>query len=392
MRAISLAMIALATLGAYGQDSQPPAVAAPSRIIGEVTAVDASANRITVKTDAGANATALLDEKTLYLKVPPGEKDLKKATRISLSEIVTGDRVYARGKLSEDGQSIAAVSVIVMTKSDLARKQEQDRAEWTKRGTAGTVTAVKPEAKAFEISTRTREGARTVTVDTAAGTNFRRYAADSVRFADAKPSSFDELRSGDHVRILGDRSETGDRIQAQEVVSGAFRNLAAIITGIKPDAGEIQVKDLQNKKAFTVRVNGESMLRRMPEMMAARMATRLQGGGAPGGRGDAPGVATRRPSEAAGAPGTAGVRAPGAGGFGGNGGGVPDFMQMLERLPAMSLAELKQGDAVIVSSTEGADPSKLTAIVLVAGVEPLLTSPQAERQLGGAWSFDIPLP
>ena len=70
-----------------------------------------------------------------------------------------------------------------------------------------------------------------------------------------------------------------------------------------------------------------------------------------------------------------------------------DFQQMLERMPATTLADLKQGDAVIISSTTGADPSRVTAITLVAGVEPLLTAaPRGGGQVGGMWNFDIGLP
>ena len=71
------------------------------------------------------------------------------------------------------------------------------------------------------------------------------------------------------------------------------------------------------------------------------------------------------------------------------GGGDPQ--QMLERLPAMPLAELKAGDAVIVAGSAGSDPSRLTAIALVAGVEPILTAPRqpGPESVGGAWNLDI---
>lgn len=63
-------------------------------------------------------------------------------------------------------------------------------------------------------------------------------------------------------------------------------------------------------------------------------------------------------------------------------------------MPKVSFAELKRGEAILVLSTVGAEPSHVTAIVLVAGVEPLL-SPAAEgqAQIGGIWNFfDISLP
>lgn len=66
----------------------------------------------------------------------------------------------------------------------------------------------------------------------------------------------------------------------------------------------------------------------------------------------------------------------------------------LEQMPALSFADLKRGEAVFVLSTAGAEPSHVTAIVLVAGVEPLLSSAPADPSpIGGLWNFfDIRLP
>jgi hypothetical protein len=67
---------------------------------------------------------------------------------------------------------------------------------------------------------------------------------------------------------------------------------------------------------------------------------------------------------------------------------------MLERVPALPVSELKPGQAIIVAGTKGADAAKMTAITVLAGVEPLLTSPQqANRALNGSWNMgDINIP
>jgi len=56
---------------------------------------------------------------------------------------------------------------------------------------------------------------------------------------------------------------------------------------------------------------------------------------------------------------------------------------MLERLPVITINELKVGDTVLMSSLPGADPTRLTAISLVSGVEPLLAMMSARQQQGG---------
>ncbi len=64
---------------------------------------------------------------------------------------------------------------------------------------------------------------------------------------------------------------------------------------------------------------------------------------------------------------------------------------MLERTPALTLSELKPGEALIVVSTEGAKPSEVTAIVLLAGVEPILAAqPKGSKQMElGPWNMSM---
>lgn len=342
--------------------------ASKSRIVGTITSVDAGKKQLVVKADDGASTSVQLDEATKLLRVAPGERDLTKATPIQPSDLAVGDRVLVRG-------GTPATSLIVMTKTDLAKKHELDRAEWQKRGMAGLVTAVNRDTKEITISTRVAEGRKSVVIDTSGPVNFRRYAPDSVRFADAKPSKLEELQNGDQLRVLGDKSADGTRVKAEEIVFGTFLTLAGTINSVDAAAGQITLKDLDTKKLVMVHVNAGTSLKKLPQMLANVLAMRL--------RGEQPEMP--RPASA---PSTG----PGAGGnrFGGPRRNM-DFSDMLERMPAFSLAELKAGDALILSSTRGADPSKVTAITVVYGVEPLLTA-APERQIGGMWNFDIPMP
>src|SRR5258706_10338361 len=82
---------------------------------------------------------------------------------------------------------------------------------------------------------------------------------------------------------------------------------------------------------------------------------------------------------------------PGGGGPGGmRGGGMPDFQQMIERMPAIQLSELKVGDALIVAATRGADAAQVTAITVLARVQPILTTPPSRQAMVlGNWSLDM---
>ncbi|HSM76168.1 MAG TPA: hypothetical protein VLT57_01005, partial [Bryobacteraceae bacterium] len=99
-----------------------------------MTAVDASARQLVVKPDNGGSATVRMAEQARILRVPDGEKDPQKFTKISVNDISEGDRVLARGPMDADGTTLAANTVYVMSKSDLAQRRAQERSEWQKRG------------------------------------------------------------------------------------------------------------------------------------------------------------------------------------------------------------------------------------------------------------------
>ena len=160
----------------FGQTDAPKA--AVGRVIGAVTAKDAGGKQLTVKSDAGVSYTVLLDEKTRFLRVPPGEKDLKNAARIDAAEVKVGDRVIARGAVSEEQKTVPAISLIVMTKEDLAEKNKREQAEWQTRGISGEVKSVTPD---LMVATRARDGVTSLTtIGVGPNTKIRRYAPDLI--------------------------------------------------------------------------------------------------------------------------------------------------------------------------------------------------------------------
>ena len=372
---------------------------AAKTVAGEVTGVDAAAKQFKVKGDDGVNYIVAYDENTSYLRLPLGEKDLKKAEKITLSDVAPGDRLLARGTPAQDAKPAPAKTVIIMTKADVAKKQEHDRAEWQSRGIAGTVLLVNANTKEITINTHGRD-AKTVVVD-ASSAGFRRYAPDSVRFADTKPSSLADVQTGDTIRALGDKNEDGTRFKAEELVSGSFQTIAAVVISADPASGEVRVTDLQTKKPVTVKTNPSSMLRRLDERTAGMLARRMRGdaAGGPGGPGGGPGAAGGGPGageqafQGRGRGPDGGPAGPGGrGNFGGGGGG--DLQQVLDRSPQLSLAELKKGDALIISSSKAADGSAITAMSLVAGVEPFLAAaPRTAGQVNlGSWNLEMNMP
>lgn len=109
--------------------------------------------------------------------------------------------MLVRGRISDDQKSIAATSVIVMTKSDLASARDAERLDWQRRGIGGTVQAVNQEKKEITVTSPAlppAPGNPTHALSIALGSNavLLRYAPDSVKFSDAKPGTFEQIKIG----------------------------------------------------------------------------------------------------------------------------------------------------------------------------------------------------
>ncbi len=391
-------VIAVSLLAVVGAFAQAPANQA--RVIGVVTEKQGSGAK--VRNDAGEVFSVVFAPDTKFQRIAPGQTSLKDAATITMGDINDGDRVLARGTAT-DAKTIVALSVVLMSKTDLAEKQQKERQDWQKRGIAGTVTAVDQGKKQITIRLPQLAAAEQLVVLTLKDdAPMRRYAADSVKFADAKPSTLAEVKPGDQLRARGDKSEDGTKFTAEEIVTGSFQTIAATVVAIRPEANEVDVKNLDTNKNVTVKLTADSTLKRMASF----------GGGAGGPGGGAP----RAGMPDGGGPGGGAPRAggPGGGGFpgGGPGGGpggpggpggfgggrMPDLSQMLERMPATTLAEVKPGETILVAGTRSANADRVTAITMLAGAERFVEMRRAmmaraessgrQQGPGGNWNLD----
>jgi hypothetical protein len=357
---------------------QEPAV---GRALGVVTKMDAAARQISLQTTTGEVAVTV-DAKAKVLRVAPGATNLTNAAAIELTDINVGDRLRARGRMAEDQKSLSALEIVVISQSDIASKQAAERADWDRRGATGIVADV--GADNFTINVRTIEGVKPLVITPAPNAVIRRYTPDSVKFADAKPSKLSEIRKGDQVRARGNKTADGGQMTADEIVSGQFKMIAGLVLSVDPQENVVRINNIETKKPMTVKISTDSSLKKLQPMLAQAIANRLHGvtpGGAPGDR-----PAGAPPNAANGA---AGPGAPGGGrGPGGFGGGrAGDLQSMIDRTPAIKLSDLMAGDAIIISSTAGASPEQVTAITLLAGVEPILTKPGTREMSLGDWNM-----
>jgi hypothetical protein len=321
-----------------------PAITALS-VMGVVSDVKTDTRQVIVTTAAGNQVTVTLSDRTVFMRIPPGEKSKDKFIKISPTDFGVGDSVFARGRMTEDRKNMPALEFYVMSKGDIAQQREREKDEWRKRGIAGTVNAINAETKEITIDARTAEGTKPVVIATTADTKFRRYAPDSVRFSDAKPSAIGELKAGDQLRALGTKRADGARFTAGEIVAGSFQTIGGAITEVNAEKQEIKINDAQSKQPVTVVLSKDSTMKRLtPELLTALTPPKPEGGS---------NAAPARQSR--------------------------DLQEMFDGLPTVTLQELKPGESILISSTKGAEPARVTAIAIVSGVGPLLQNSQAGR-------------
>jgi Cu/Ag efflux protein CusF len=387
-------LAALLPLAATAQDAAAPAK--PVTFLGTVQTL--SGNSITVKNDAGATMQVTVEDNARLLRIEPGQKTLAGASPFSLSDLQTGDRVMARGSANPDGKALAANMLVAIKGADIAQKQEHEREDWQKNGTGGLVKAVDTTAGTVTVSAGAG-GARTMVIHVSPTTIVRRYAPGSVKFDQAVKSTLDQIKPGDQLRARGSKGADGATLDAVEVVSGNFLNLAGAIQAVNADASTITLTDATTKKPVVITVTPDSEVKKLDPAVAQRIAARLSGAkrpagaasGASSGQGAAgaaagPGAAGGPGSEPSGADRPAGgPRGPGAS----PGGGGPDFQQVLARAPSVTLKDLQKGNMIIVVATEGQSPQSATAITVVAGVEPMLQASTSGSQamLSSSWNL-----
>jgi uncharacterized membrane protein YgcG len=364
-------------LAAFLLAAAPGARAQVTRYLGSITAING--DTLTVKTDTGDVHQVQVPATASLKRVEPGQTDLTKAEPLDYSSLTVGDRVLVTLDPNATSGTPQAARIIAIKQADVAKKQEAENAAWN-QGVHGLVKSVDTTSGVIVVTTRMGPITKDVTVNTTAATVLERYAPGSVRFEEARPAPITAIHPGDQLSARGTKSADGAAIAADGVISGTFRSIPGTVISIDTAASTVTVKDLSTKKPVTVRIAADLELRRLDDNVATRIAAGLKGNSAGAGSRGANG-------------GGAGTNGGGGGqrsfsqggGAGANGGGGRmDLETILDRAPEIQLGALKKGDAVMIVATE--DASGLSAVKLLAGVEPLLEAPEAADLLS-SWSL-----
>jgi hypothetical protein len=370
MTRLAGASLVFLSLLAIHSSAQAPA---NTSFVGTVAAFK-SGTEIEFKPDTGAPVDVKVTPDTLAQKIAPGETSLKNAVGASITDLTIGDRVLVT---LESGTN-SARRVVIMSATDIGKRDEADRQDWNTRGLSGVVA--ERNGDTITIRSQSLQGETRQTVTVSDQTKFRRYAADSVRFADAKPSRAGEISVGDQLRARGQKSADGNSVAAEEVVFGTFLVTAGSVVSANPDTKEITLKETGSGKPVVVQLTPDSRIKQMAALLA------LPGGFPSGGPGAAPpgrGAPPAGPPFGAFPPGAAnGGMPPGLPpGMPPGRGGAPTLAQMVDTMQAGTFDDIKPGQTIVVSSTKGAKNDHVTAIMLLTNADTLIR--MAQMRAGG---------
>jgi hypothetical protein len=308
---------------------------ARTRVVGTVTSV--GSNQVTVNDDSGKTVTIDIQDSARILRAAAGQKSLADAPPIRLTDVHAGDRMLASGLSANGGQSISATTIVVMAETDLAARRAQEQKAW-QTGPRGVATEV--EVARGKVTLKSANGAL-AHIQVAPFASLLRYRDGSSKFAEAQPAKLDDLKAGDQIWARGSQGETGEFV-ANGLVFGTFVNVAGRIQSVDSAVNAVTVNDVFTKKSVTLRITSESQMRQLPAIIAQRIGMQLQRAKASDSNPN--GFATR----------------------------PVDFQQVISRSPAISIADLHKGDAII--AVAGSEAAHSPAFYLVDGVEPILTA------------------
>ena len=315
-----------------------------TNFFGKISAINADSGEITIVT--AENTSFVVNAKNVsdLKQVPAGETRLQNSTAITFSQISVDDKALIRGKLL-DKNNISAKQIVVIKKTDLEKKYLQEREDWKQRGVTGIV--VNTDSLKRKISVQIKGQTQLLDIMFPGSLVIQRYKTNAVNMKDFSPITFEEVKEGDQIRLLGNKSADGLHLDAEKVFVGVFSTQAGKVVSIDPQNNELKIVDANNK-VISVAVNSESNIRRLTPDFA--------------------GNGTIRPNEAD---------------------GKINLTSLLEMLPRVNFPDIKVGEIIAVASSSNATAEKVVGLVVVIGVDVFKSQPSKKSAVTPKKFFNL---
>ncbi len=113
------------------QTQEATSTRAVAKRIGAIKAINGT--EITLTPDSGPDVKITVQPATQIVRFAPGETNVNNATQIQLQDLQVGDRIRATGWASDDNLPLPVLKIVVMKRSDLEARHQQDLQDWQKQ-------------------------------------------------------------------------------------------------------------------------------------------------------------------------------------------------------------------------------------------------------------------
>lgn len=242
--------------------AQNPTVPAIESLAGTVEKTDETGEEIVIKTQSGEQKSFKIFSKTSFLRIGSDEKNLEKAERIALKDVVPGNRILARGTVSAQTKSFLAQTVIVIR--NLASKESKQ--------IQGRVTFIDVSKKEIKISDSSPTETKNITIDASSpNIGFKRYAYKSLKFNDSISGTFEQIKIGDSLKSLGNFDDKNPVFKPEVLVSGTFRTVGGKITALDLKTSEITLVDIQTNQPLKLKIMDDVRLKKITKEVENRI-------------------------------------------------------------------------------------------------------------------------
>ena len=294
------------------------------------TVSSVSSTQLEIRDDEGKLDIVGIPVDVKVQELTSGHTDLQSAVPANATDISSGDRVVIAVNDQPSGPALAS-KIILMKATDAEKARAMSTDDWS-HGVQGFVEAVHPESKTVTIK---RQETEAITVHLDDKAQLLRYASDSVKFADAKPSSLDAIHTGDQFQARGTLAPDRRSFSAIEVIYGSFRNISGRVMSVSSTMDSLTIQDAISHSIQSVALTPNTQIRKLTPAEAKAFLSRV----------DAASAATQ-PS------------------------GSSDLTKLFSTLTPLTPKQLRVGDQVFIAEA-GSAPA-ITAISILGGVGPIL--------------------
>jgi hypothetical protein len=262
---------------------------------GDLVSVDAARSRLTVRAVDGKEHAVAVTGATEYLKVDPSAKTLDGAQKISLADLIAGDRVWARGLETDAAGTLVARQVILMSAREIAALREREVEAWRTHGVHGDLQSIDPATgdlilesyfgRTFVIAVKPNipvhrlkpgvtslDGAEAIQLSTLKpGDQLAVRAAREIEFGFGRPVP---MRAGEPAGSTPGRPEAPGpgpiRIEAEEILTGTFpRPIRGRVLKVDGAGNTLTLAGRSGELRVTV-ATGASVRKLVPQQAAAQ--------------------------------------------------------------------------------------------------------------------------